>query len=356
MLLKAYTLSILITVNSVIGFINTSIYQESSNCSLKFDIYDVIYLEENFGLKGSYRAKRKFKKIYTEVAGNFELKDSYSQEDVEYFFSLVTRTLEKNHILPSNNYFITPALAEKYSYIDCDNFSLIYISIASRLKLPVSPIYVKNHVFVRWNFQDGSHYNWDGRAKSHREDSYYERAFKVSEQTKKTGLYLSPVSLKRALAPLYVDFSIDKYEQENLPEALAYVNRALLVDSTFINAYFHKAKILESGGDFQSALRAYAMAKSLDSLDTRSYYREGELLIKLGNHTQAVFILEKLLSLDANELDAIPILIDAHLNLHNIDEAKKLYSQLYSIGVMVANRNILDAKSVFKKHGVSIDN
>lgn len=56
MLLKAYTLSILIIVNSIIGFFNTSIYQGSSNCSLKFDIYDVIYLEKNFGLKGSYRA------------------------------------------------------------------------------------------------------------------------------------------------------------------------------------------------------------------------------------------------------------------------------------------------------------
>lgn len=338
------------------GFSNSSFNHSSlPDTTLKFDIEDVIFLEQNYGLKGSRRAKRKFNRIYNNISDDFLPKNDYTLNDAKTFFLLVANELKSNNIFPSNNYFITPELAEKNSYLDCDNFSLLYVSIASRLGLPVTPVYVKNHVFVRWNFEDGTYYNWDSRAGTHKEDSYYENFFGASKQTKESGMYLSSVSLDEALAPLYVDFAIKEYEDGDFLDALFFTNEALSLDSSFINAYFHKAKILEAKDDFEGAINSYDLARTLDSLDTRYYFRKGALLIKEKHFSQAISTLEQLLELDNMELDAIPILIDANLSLGNVDKAKKLYEDLYDVGVIEANRYILDARKIFKKHSINWD-
>jgi tetratricopeptide (TPR) repeat protein len=355
MLLKTCTFIVFCSINFFIGLLGITPHQEPTTSNLKFDIYDVIYLEKNYGLKGSYRAKRKFNRIYKGVSANFTPKNEYTLDDAKYFFLLVANELKLNNVSPLNNYFITPELAEEHSYLDCDNFSLLYVSIASRLGLPVTPIYVKNHVFVRWYFDNGTYYNWDSRAGVHKADSYYVSAFNVSSHAKHTGIYLSAIPLENALAPLYVDFAIDKYENDDLSEALYFTNKALSVDSSFINAHFHKAKILEAKGDFEGAIRSYNQARSLDSLDTRYYYRKGALLIKEEYFTQAILILKKLLSFDNSELNAVPMLIDANLSLGNTDEARALYDNLYEVGVIEANPYILDARSIFRKHGMNID-
>ena len=43
---------------------------------------------------------------------------------------------------------------------DCDIGTYLYLSIAERLKLPLSAVIAPQHIFVRWRNDDGSYFNW----------------------------------------------------------------------------------------------------------------------------------------------------------------------------------------------------
>jgi tetratricopeptide (TPR) repeat protein len=45
--------------------------------------------------------------------------------------------------------------------IDCDLGSFLYLGIAESLGLPLTFIEVPKHNFIRWNFNDKTHINWD---------------------------------------------------------------------------------------------------------------------------------------------------------------------------------------------------
>jgi hypothetical protein len=50
---------------------------------------------------------------------------------------------------------------ELFSHVDCDISSLLYLSIAEALSLPLRMVEVPQHSFVRWRFNDNTHLNWD---------------------------------------------------------------------------------------------------------------------------------------------------------------------------------------------------
>ncbi len=67
---------------------------------------------------------------------------------------------------------LSEALGSRDKLIDCDTGSMIYLSIAERLQLPISMVEIEvpryyqdrnlgDHNFVRWRLRDGSTVDWD---------------------------------------------------------------------------------------------------------------------------------------------------------------------------------------------------
>lgn len=50
---------------------------------------------------------------------------------------------------------------QKCKKIDFDRYTRIYLGIAEMLHLPVSIIHIPQHYYVRWNFKNGTHFNWE---------------------------------------------------------------------------------------------------------------------------------------------------------------------------------------------------
>lgn len=92
-------------------------------------------------------------------------------------------------------HFVERHLHEDFSHVDCDLSSLLYLSIAESVGLPLCMVEVPHHNFVRWMFNDGSYLNWDTNYGYNRftDKDYADKYGAVQEQVDK-GIYLSNMS------------------------------------------------------------------------------------------------------------------------------------------------------------------
>ena len=73
---------------------------------------------------------------------------------------------------------------------DCDTASFIYLELADALDLPIRLVEAPRHNFVRWEFEDGTHLNFetmDGEAKS---DEAYTAGWGIPETTIRPGFHM----------------------------------------------------------------------------------------------------------------------------------------------------------------------
>ena len=326
--------------------------------SLIFDIETVLEIEKQYGIEGSTKkALSKFIKIFEDVEKAFIKESSYDKNDVIEYFKLVNEAIEKNDISTSSNFFITPELSNKRSFLDCDNLSLIYISIALRLDLPIYPVYAPKHVFIRWLFEDGSYYNWDPRGKAHHPDSYYIQIFDISETAINKGVYLSNVSLNRALACLNTDLAIREMEAERYDSAMVLVDKVLGIDSLFMNASLTKASIHKLQGEPEEAVDIYENLKDLDSLELRVYLRQARLLLDIFQSERAEKEIKEYIEICVNHdeflslpyCEAITLLGESYIRQQKFAEARELF---YGLPSDFDRKYFLDFRELFDKYGV----
>lgn len=63
---------------------------------------------------------------------------------------------------------------------DCDTVSYIYVEIGDKLGLPIRLVEAPNHNFVRWEFPDGTHLNFETMDGEERSDAAYINGFGVA--------------------------------------------------------------------------------------------------------------------------------------------------------------------------------
>jgi hypothetical protein len=89
--------------------------------------------------------------------------------------------------------------------LDCDTASLVYLGIAEgcgfgdRLHLVDLP----DHMFVRWEFSDGSHLNWDTNDASVVEDREYSSDYELTKTLRRRRVYLASLTRDEAKGHVY---------------------------------------------------------------------------------------------------------------------------------------------------------
>lgn len=96
--------------------------------------------------------------------------------------------------------FIESHPQEEFSHVDCDLSSLLYLSIAQVLGLPVRMVEVPRHNFVRWVFENGRSLNWDTNYGYNRfTDEDYTRIYGVEQEQVGKGVYLANMSIDNVM-------------------------------------------------------------------------------------------------------------------------------------------------------------
>lgn len=87
--------------------------------------------------------------------------------------------------------------------VDCDTASFIYLAVGDAFNLPISAVMAPEHVFVRWEFKDGSYLNWETTKGASVGDDTYMRAMHISQDSCDRGVYLQSLTREEVLGYCY---------------------------------------------------------------------------------------------------------------------------------------------------------
>jgi len=150
---------------------------------------------------------------------------------------------------------------DRKRHVDCDGLSVIYLSIAEILDLPMAGVHAPRHFFVRWHFNKKEYINWETTVKIReiQDDRHYKESLVITEEAIKTGAYLASLyakkDRKKILALCYYNIGVywfRKGEEQGLKDALpteimaynkyfdksiGYFERAIKLNPKFYNTY-----------------------------------------------------------------------------------------------------------------------
>jgi len=203
--------------------------------------------------------KETLDRLIEEARGKIEVKDLYTKEEAVGILGTIDGILLENFSINTdlNAYLLSQGLDKKV--LDCDNASLIYLSIAEALKLPLSAVYTPHHVFVRFD-ADGNSLNWETTSGMELSDDYYRDRLNISDESVRNGVYLRNLTREETIAIVYDNRGNAWDDKGNPDNAIADYNSAIELDPNFAVAYYNrgnaKLRKLNLSGFFADIARA----------------------------------------------------------------------------------------------------
>ncbi|WP_202703801.1 hypothetical protein [Flavobacterium sp. UGB4466] len=108
--------------------------------------------------------------IFSMIDSTFtEFNFLYDNDLSDYHFTILTLALREEFSFKYRYTFLNDYRIKywkdkkdkKCKKIDCDQYCRIYLGITEMLNLPVSIIQIPQHYYLRWNFKNGTHLNWE---------------------------------------------------------------------------------------------------------------------------------------------------------------------------------------------------
>ncbi len=185
--------------------------------------------------------------------------------------------------------------------LDCNYYSLIFYTFLCKKKnLPVYPIMVPGHMFVRWYLSKGSYINYETTTTDAPDDEYYRTSFKIQQQTEKSCLYLCPLSDSRMTAIHLAELAYDVADT-NTNRSIALCREALKLDTMSFHVYNNISnsyyfKDMQDSSDY-----FFEKARSLDSLNYTIYSNRSEIYIIREKYDEARRYLAKAIKINPDD-------------------------------------------------------
>ena len=169
----------------------------------------------------AFEAKKNLDELIIEARNRIKIKNHYTKKDAISFLENIDEIIKEKGFTYKVNTLLTEGLQTKK--IDCDNYSMIYLSIAEALGLPEkSLVAVKapSHVFVRFNLDDGKYINWETTTGFEASDDFYIEKGNISESAINKGIFLKSLTKKETLGITYFNKGNAFKDQSNLEKGI----------------------------------------------------------------------------------------------------------------------------------------
>ncbi|MBI2472651.1 MAG: tetratricopeptide repeat protein [Planctomycetes bacterium] len=187
---------------------------------------------------------------------------------------------------------------------NCVGLSILYLSIAEGLHLPIYGVSVPEHIFVRYDDGDFRRNIEAGYEGIFTPDSYYINMHgkRISQKSIRNGCYLKNLSMSEVVADIYLNRSIIHKEKGNIEAALKDVNHAIELHGNDAVAYCNRGVIYEKMKDSERAISDYNKAIELNPDYAPAYYNRGSLYAAIEAIDKAIMDYSKALSLDPGSI------------------------------------------------------
>jgi tetratricopeptide (TPR) repeat protein len=173
---------------------------------------------------------------------------------------------------------------------NCVGLSVLYLSIAERLSLPLSGVNVPDHIFVRYDDGEQKINIETGHEGMSLPDSFYvsNSLEQFDETSVELGCYLQNLSTKEVISNILLNRSKIRRANGNHKGALDDCDKAVLLNPKNPAAYCNRGVIHEKMGMLPDAIKNYDVAISLNRKYASAYYNRGSLFGVVGRYGKAI--------------------------------------------------------------------
>ncbi len=237
--------------------------------------------------------------VKTALAGKVKAKDRASAF-VRYFFN-DQKFRESSELADPENLYVDKVLARRQGY--CLSLSLILLSVAERLKLPVFLVATPQHVFLRWQ-EDGQTINIETTLEgAFKPDAFYlERG--ISKESIRAGVYFKNLARNEILGHLWNNDGFVKWCAGDLDGAEGSFKRAILLHPKLAEAYVNRGVVAGERGYLDVAKDMFGKAARWLPQDATLHLNRAALALKENQTRKAARALRALKKIGASAVAA----------------------------------------------------
>jgi tetratricopeptide (TPR) repeat protein len=207
---------------------------------------------------------------------------------------------------------------------NCIGLSILYLSIAERLKLPVFGVNVPEHIFVRYDDGEQRINIEMGHSGMNLSDIFYvtHSIERFDKKSVDSGCFLMNLNKKEVISDVFLNRSKIRRERGNHRGALDDCNKAILLNSRNPGAYCNRGVIYEKmemiseaiesyslaifgvKGEYGKAIEDFGEAISINPVFTLSYFNRAIALKKMGEIEKAIQDYNKVINIDPGHAQA----------------------------------------------------
>ena len=227
-----------------------------------------------------------------------------------------------------NSLFLHTVLDEKRGY--CLSLSILYLSIAERLDLPVYGVVVPGHFFVR--FDDGyTRFNIETTSNGGiAPDEHYIKKFKVP-QDNGNGIYLKNLDKIQTLGCLFNNLGNSYSDIGNIDSAMLALARAVEINPSLSESRSNLGNIYLKKGRIADAIREYEIALQINPNDAKTHNNLGNAYTQREWLNYAVTEYKESIRLDPNFTDAYKNLAITYCKQQRFGQAISQLKQAISL-------------------------
>ena len=160
---------------------------------------------------------------------------------------------------------------EPFYILDCDISSFVYIGVADAIGLDLHLVDLPDHMFVRWELEDGSHLNWDTNDAQEVTDKELASDYGLGKRIRKQRIYLASMTRREAEGFAYFLRATRFEERDEDAKAIADLKKArdLYPQSTQVASELAWLYATAQGVDLMHRKLAIDLAQSVVDLEPK---------------------------------------------------------------------------------------
>ncbi len=205
----------------------------------------------------------------------------------------------------------------------CLSLSILYLSLAERIGLPLHGVVVPGHFFVRYDSRT-KRFNIETTANGATpDDDYYREQHAVPDQADES-IYMTNLSKLQTLGCLFNNFGVVYMDTGQFDKALLALERAVRINPSLSEARANMGNIYLQQGQYDLAIEQFNAALSVNPIDPKTHFNLGAAFLEARQYTWAETHLRRALALD-------PTFGDVYAQLGRVYAAQALYRKALMI-------------------------
>jgi len=249
-------------------------------------IHGFLDLQKDFGNPAS--AHQTLDHLFGRIKEKTKPRAIYNKEQAIKTLMVIGRVLkeEGNFEYRKNNLLIQGLRRQKDGrrFIDCDDFSSLYLFAGEGLGLSLQPVYASNHIFLVCNLDGVHHFYWEPTIGEERDVSFYREWLNLPEDSS----YPKILNEKEFEAIQFCNLGVAWYERGDYEKAVEFSQRAVSLNPGYAAPLNNLGVAYAKKGKFNVALECYEKAAGLEPHYATAFYNMGVTFYKLGYLDKAI--------------------------------------------------------------------